>query len=87
ICTTKSHERSDLRFRFSENNSKHSCIGTARAFPLSARLLESDSRMPAISCKLVCRQVLPLLFCIGLALAQDNRYSVTTPVPILKQIN
>ncbi|XP_017759975.1 PREDICTED: global transcription regulator sge1-like [Eufriesea mexicana] len=31
--------------------------------------------------------VLCLLFCIGLALAQHNQYPVTTPVPILKQIN
>ncbi|XP_015439275.1 PREDICTED: eisosome protein sle1-like [Dufourea novaeangliae] len=31
--------------------------------------------------------VLSLLFCGGLAFAQHNRYPVTTPVPILKQIN
>ncbi|XP_076239441.1 cuticular protein 27 [Calliopsis andreniformis] len=31
--------------------------------------------------------VLSLLFCAGLALAQHNQYPVTTPVPILKQIN
>lgn len=31
--------------------------------------------------------VLFLLFCAGLALAQHNQYPVTTPVPILKQIN
>ncbi|XP_076656447.1 cuticular protein 27 [Halictus rubicundus] len=31
--------------------------------------------------------VLSLLFCAGLALAQHNQYEVTTPVPILKQIN
>ncbi|XP_053978371.1 uncharacterized protein LOC128876220 isoform X1 [Hylaeus volcanicus] len=31
--------------------------------------------------------VLSLLFCAGLALAQHNQYAVTTPVPILKQIN
>lgn len=34
-----------------------------------------------------CLQVLSLLFCAGLALAQHNQYQVTTPVPILKQIN
>ncbi|XP_078032692.1 cuticular protein 27 isoform X1 [Augochlora pura] len=31
--------------------------------------------------------ILFLWFCCGLALAQHNQYEVTTPVPILKQIN
>lgn len=54
-------------------------------FHNATRLLESDSSNTSNFMQNLYRQVLSLLSFIGLALAQQ--YPVTTPVPILKQIN
>lgn len=57
------------------------------AFLENARPLESDPNAKSFYAN-SCHQVLFLLFCLGLAVAQHNQpYHTTTPVPILKQIN
>lgn len=58
---------------------------TKIVFHNATRLLESDSSNTSNFMQNLYRQVLSLLSFIGLALAQQ--YPVTTPVPILKQIN